>query len=404
MLFLLVAVAGTAWIAECPLLAAPPTVEKWSLWSDGVRLRGANVYQRRRYPFDGPDFLGPGPLGPPYTQDDFNRLAALGANAVVLSHPGLFTENPPYAIDADVQASLDAFINMASRAGLYVVISFRTGPGRSEATFDYFPENTYDNDRVWTDQQAHDAWPAMWRATAQRYKDNPVVVGYDLMVEPNSSGRLLNIYDPAEFYARYAGSLYDWNALYPSIVRAIREVDSMTPILVGGNNWSAAAWLPFVQADSDPRIVYTAHFYEPFTYTAQGPSAGLTYPGTFDPGDGVVQNIDGRWLRSAIAPVDAFRSAHPGKPVAITEFGVSRWAGGAGTYFSDVTSLFEEKGLNHFLWAWPSSWGPISDVDQFDYTHGPDPNLHVEDPASTLFAAVRADFARNRPARRRAVR
>ena len=63
--------------------------DKWALWVDGPHLRGANIYQRRVYPeLDGPEFLGPGPLGPPYTQEDLDRLSALGANYVNVSHPG----------------------------------------------------------------------------------------------------------------------------------------------------------------------------------------------------------------------------------------------------------------------------------------------------------------------------
>ncbi len=391
----LVLFAVAAILAETPAFAAPPIVDKWSLWSDGVRLRGANIYQRPRYPFDGPDFLGSGPVGPPYVQRDFDRLAALGANAVVLSHPGLFAENPPYAVDAGVQANLDTLITLASQAGLYSIIAFRTGPGRSEAAFGYFPDKTYDNDRVWTDQAAHDAWPEMWRYTAARYKDNPAVAGYELMVEPNSNG-LFEIYEPVDFYPRYAGTLYDWNALFPSIIRAIREVDAVTPILVGGLSWSAARWLPFVRVDSDPRTVYTVHHYEPFDYTNQDVSRLLPYPGG---------GYDQPWLRATLEPIDEFRAANPGRPVAVTEFGVVRWAPGAALYFSDVTALLEEKRVNHFLWVWHASWPPMAESDEFDFLHGPDPAVHNEVASSPLLDAVRADFARNlAPRRRRAVR
>ena len=115
------------------LAGATGGVDKYALWAGNTALRGANVYQRRVYPeLDGPHFLGPGPIGPPYTQDDFERLAAWGANLVVISHPGLFTEEPPYRLDFAVQENLDRLLEMAARAGLFAVISFRTGPGRSE--------------------------------------------------------------------------------------------------------------------------------------------------------------------------------------------------------------------------------------------------------------------------------
>ena len=79
-----------------PMATPTPTAEtvfdRWALWIEGTRLRGANIYQRRVYPeLDGPDFMGHRPVGPPYTQEGFDRLAALGANYVDISHPGLFT-------------------------------------------------------------------------------------------------------------------------------------------------------------------------------------------------------------------------------------------------------------------------------------------------------------------------
>ena len=74
--------------------------DKWMLWTGGTHLRGANIYRRRVYPeLDSPEFMGPGAVGPPYTQDDFDWLADLGANYVNLSHPGPFTEEPPYLPD-----------------------------------------------------------------------------------------------------------------------------------------------------------------------------------------------------------------------------------------------------------------------------------------------------------------
>ena len=73
--------------SESPLDPA----DKWSLWTHGTQLRGANIWSRVVVPdLDGTEFLGAEHVGPPYTQEDFNRLAELGANYINLSHPGLF--------------------------------------------------------------------------------------------------------------------------------------------------------------------------------------------------------------------------------------------------------------------------------------------------------------------------
>ena len=394
--------------------------DAWTLWATGVQLRGANVYQRRVYPeLDGPTFMGPGPFGPPFTQADFDALAALGANYVNLSHPGLFTETAPYTVDLDAQANLDNLLAMAAQADMFAVITFRTGPGRSEF-WAFWGEDTdrdpngwfdpgYYNNRVWGDQAAQDAWVEMWRYTAQRYRDNPIVVGYDLMCEPNSNevgsyplGPALELWDPDEFYATYGGSLYDWNQLYPRIVAAIRQVDPDTPILVGGMAYSEIEWLPYLEPVSDTRTLYTIHQYVPFSYTHQEPAASVyTYPGTLDlDWDGTPDTFDRAWLDSYLATVDAFINAHD-VPVAVNELGVHRWAPGADTFLDDQLNLLEQRGLNYALWEWATSYTPFSsEVDAFNFRHGPDPDHHT-DISNSLQSVVAAHWAQNvvRPSR-----
>jgi len=159
--------AETEAIPTASLLSPPsspsPSSDKWSLWTNGTQLRGANTWQRIVVPeLDGPDFLGSGYIGPPYTQADFDALASLGANYVNLSTPGLFTERPPYVLDEKVQSNLDRMIEMAANASLFAVITFRTGPGRSDFTFYRDGAGVwFDPDLliewVWTDQEAQDA-------------------------------------------------------------------------------------------------------------------------------------------------------------------------------------------------------------------------------------------------------
>ncbi|MBN1965458.1 MAG: cellulase family glycosylhydrolase [Anaerolineae bacterium] len=407
-------VHGTLWIDDLALLgtlptptAPPPTpvvgaYDKFALWVDGPHLRGANIWQRVVVPWvDGPEFLGSGHVGPPYTQEDFDRLAALGANYVNISGPGLFTEQPPYVLDEAVQANLDNLLAMIARADLFAVISFRTGPGRSDFTFyddniEEWGDRSLVVEHVWADQAAQDAWAEMWGYAAARYRDNPIVVGYDLMVEPNSAGRLLEIWEPADFYPAYAGTLYDWNRFYPAIVQAIRAVDTQTPILAGALGWSGVRWLAALQPVDDPRIVYTVHQYEPQAqYTHQEPPAANAYPGVYDVTyDGVPDVFDRAWLDAFLAPVDAFQARY-GVPVAVNEFGVERWVSNAADFMRDELALFEQRGMNNALWVWNPAWEPWSQsVDGFDLLHGPDPANHAA-VSNDLLEVVRAAWSQN---------
>jgi hypothetical protein len=282
---------------------------------------------------------------------------------------------------------------MIEKADMFAVISFRTGPGRSEFTFvsedlgDWFDES-YLNDTVWQDTEAQDAWVAMWEYTATRYKDNPIVAGFDLMVEPNSNETgshylhdYLDIWDPEEFYSEYGGSLYDWNQLYPRIITDIRNVDPHTPILVGANGYSSIAWLPHMKVVKDSRVVYMIHQYAPGQYAFQQPnSQKCSYPGMCDVNrDGQKEQLDRFWLEELLSIIDEFTARHR-VPVAVNEFGVSRWVPGAAQFIDDEMGLFEEKGMNNALWEW-QVWEPFSEkVNHLNFLFGPDPRNTTEVP------------------------
>jgi hypothetical protein len=375
--------------------------DKWGLWANGTQLRGANIWQAIVIPeLDGLEFKGPGPVGPPYSQDDFNRLAELGANYVSISGPGLFTEAAPYTVDLGVQAYLDNLVAMIASADMFVTIGFRTGPGRSEFTLccggDPYFEGYFD-DSIWEDQEAQDAWVDMWRYTAERYGTNPVVVGYKLMVEPNSPGVFLDVYEPDEFYPEFADTLLDWNQLYPRIVNGIREVDADTPILVGGTGWSAVVWLPYLQPVEDPRTVYVVHQYEPQEdFTHQEPSGRISYPGSLDLDyDGEDDPFNQEWLFDLLSPVQAFAAQYD-VPIVVDEYGVNRWVPGAAEYLDDQMALFEQFGFNYAIWEWQTSWEPFAeDVHDMNYLLGPDSANITDSISSSLLEVLTTYWERN---------
>lgn len=373
------------------------TLEKWDLWVGAAQLRGANIWQRIVIPdLDGAEFLGSDYIGPPYSQKDFNRLAALGANYVNISGPGLFTEEPPYQLDLQVQAHLDQLLDMIQKADLFAVITFRTGPGRSDFTFyrdgagDWFDPDLL-REWVWTDQAAQDAWVEMWRYTASRYQGHPVVVGYDLMCEPNAAG-IRDIWEPEDFYHDYAGTTLDWNQLYPRITLAIREVDLETPILIGGMGWSSIRWLPYLEPTGDSRTVYLVHQYEPQQeYTHQeNHYPKNSYPGEFDlDWDGIPDSFNREWLDNYFILIDEFQEEW-GVPIAVNEYGIVRWVPGGAKFLDDQLTLFEERGLNHAIWMWDPHWEPwTSEVNVINYRFGQNPGNQTEQMPNPLLDVIR---------------
>lgn len=392
---------------EVPPVSMEETT-KFSMWTGPAKLRGANIWQSRNYTeLHGEGTLGYGPAGPPYSQKDFNDLSALGANYVNISHPGLYTETPPYAPDTKMKENLDSLLDMIEKADMFAVITFRTGPGRSEF-WSVFGEDTqtnpengwfnpsYYNHTVWTNQEAQDAWGEMWRYTAEQYKNNSIVVGYDLMCEPNPGDVLLDLWEPDEFYPAYEGTSYDWNRFYPKIVSAIREKDSDTPILVQAMGYGAVAWLPFLETVNDAKTVYCAHQYEPFIYTHQAPgSLEHTYPGIFDTNDdGSEEQLNKTWLENLFSTIDDFSSAH-NAPVTINEFGLQRWEPGADAYMKDIMDIMEQMRMNHALWQWSSSWEPFAWNNAFNIRYGAHPSNQQDNLSNALLQVIKANWSKN---------
>ncbi len=374
---------------------------KWELWRNGTQLRGANIWQRIRVPSLDQDYLGSDYIGPPYTQDDFDELARRGANYVNLSLPGLFTITPPYQVDENAAAHLDRILDMVAQANLFAVISFRSGPGRSDFTFYrdgagvwYDPELLIET--VWSEQAAQDAWAEMWRYTAQRYRNHPVVIGYTLMVEPNADEVALDIYDPEEFYRRYANTLYDWNRFYPPLVQAIRQVDRETPILVSGMGWGSVLWVPYLTVVEDPYLVLAVHQYAPFVYTNQQPHQNFTYPGTFDlDWDSQPDTFNWNWIADYFRRLEDKRQQHP-IPQTINEFGVARWAPQGDQFLLDQITYFEEHQTNYAIWVWDSSWEAWQTWGSkaMNFLFGPDPNNFSETP-NAISAVIMNAWSRN---------
>ncbi|MBR9826276.1 MAG: glycoside hydrolase family 5 protein [Alphaproteobacteria bacterium] len=350
-------------LAALPALAAAPNgwaqeQDKYRLWDNatGPHLRGAVLVQRRVYPqIDGPEFLGPGPVGTPITDDALDRLAASGANLAILSHPGIFSEVAPYRLDEAVLTHLSTLIARCAQRGLYVVIGFRTGPGRSEFTFhredgdSWFPAHMI-NERVWSDYACHDAWARMWRETAQRFRAWPNVAGYLLMVEPNANqaGPQGEIWEAERLRAAVASTPADWPALARRLRDAIREVDGETPILVSPDGYANAQFEPLLGLRGDPSLVLALHDYAPREYTHQPIAADIA----FTPADALIAPpTHPRWM--------------------VGEFGAVRWAPRLTRFLEQRINGLEAAGAGWSWFRWDGGWRIYEDQEnRFNLDYG----------------------------------
>jgi hypothetical protein len=359
--------------------------DKMLLWdeSEGTHLRGADLHPCASNLAD--------TCEGPTTLQDVTDLRDLGANLINASYPGVFTEEPPYEVNSATLGYLDDLIDWAETADIFVVIHFRTGPGRNEAAIVGEDDPLHD---VWTDEEAHNAWIDMWRFTAERYRESPAVAGYDLMVEPHVNTVVEADLGPEAFQEQTEDTLRDWNAFAAEMTEGIREVDVETPIIVNSLNWADPEWFLALEPTGDPRTVYSFHAYGPDEYTHQdyepGSEFDVEYPGEVDE-DGELVTFDRDWLEESLSPVAEFSDEY-GVPIYVGEFGSMRWVPSAVEFHRDQTELFEEHGWNYAYYTWRTDDG---EWDGFNLEIGTDPENHSGDPENPLLAVHRDRWDRN---------
>jgi len=301
---------------------------KRALWDNrtGPHLRGAVFVQRRVYrELDGPDFLGPGPVGAPVTDAALDLLAETGANLASWSGPGPFMETAPFNRDPEIEDHIGAWLDACRARGLFTVLCFRSGPGRSAFAFhpeeSWYPRALYDAS-IWRDREKQDAWAAMTVHVLRLYGGHPALAGVLAMDEPN--GADLGLPDV-------------WPHMAARITAAVSASghDQETPLLLSPDRWARTSHAAAMREATGPGPVMVVHDYEPWAYTHQEAGAGVS----FDP----------RTQRLETPAPDQ-------GPWAMLEFGAVRYAPGLETYLSDRISVLEAAGANWAAFRWTSGW------------------------------------------------
>ena len=321
------AAALTAAFAPPGLRLASYTTQpasRLALWDNGSgpHLRGAVFVQRRVYnDVDGSTFLGPGPLGAPVSQGALNALADTGANLAVWSGAGLFAETGRFAVDPAIEDHIGRWLEMCQRAGLYTVIGFRTGPGRSAFAFhpddDWYPRRLLNN-TLWRDEEAQAAWVAMCLHAARSFGSHPALAGILAMVEPNGSD--LGLPDV-------------WPAMAAALNRSWAQ-SSGVPLILSPDRWARAEALGAMQPVSAHTVI-NVHDYAPWEYTHQAEGRRVALTG------------DGTDLARALARQPRW---------CCLEFGAALHAPDLGRYFQTRIAALEGAGANWAAFRWPSGW------------------------------------------------
>ena len=179
---------------------------------------------------------------------DIRRIAELGYNSVrpALNARLFLTETePPRPVEEGYQL-LDNLVSWCKANGIYVIIDMHGAPGGQ--TGQNIDDCENDQPELFQQTKYQDRLVDLWTTLARRYRDEPVVAGYDLLNEPL----------PAKTgaAAKYKKKL---EPLYQRVTKAIREVDTKHMIVLEGFDW-ANDWSEFTKP-FDKNLVYQFHYY-----------------------------------------------------------------------------------------------------------------------------------------------
>lgn len=255
-------------------------------------------------------------------------------------------------IPAADRAELRRVLNEADRAGIKVVLTMLSLPGARWRQ----NNDSRDDGRLWQERDFQTDAIRFWKELAAGIGRHPAVVGYDLLNEPHPARTLAGLEDVASpEYARWwrsaRGTPADLNRFYRRIVAAIREVDRSTPILLESSAYADAAAMGLLEPLDDPHVLYSFHFYEPWSYTTRRVNKGrYAYPDRMPRGWNAGTE---RWPRNRIPgmfdPVARWAAANgvPANRIVLGEFGCSRRVEGVAAYLSDVIDAANARG-----WHW----------------------------------------------------
>jgi endoglucanase len=180
------------------------------------------------------------------TASDIRFIKQSGFNSirVPFSYRLFVSDASSAALEGPGYELLDRVIDWCRREGLYVILDMHAAPGGQ--TGDNI-DDSFGYPFLFESTESQQLTINLWRKIAARYRDQPTVIGYDLLNEP-----IAHFFDTALLNPKL-------QPLYRRIVSGIREVDRNHIIFLGGAQWDTN--FKVFGAPFDPKLVYTFHKY-----------------------------------------------------------------------------------------------------------------------------------------------
>jgi aryl-phospho-beta-D-glucosidase BglC (GH1 family) len=181
------------------------------------------------------------------TAEDIHYLKSIGMNSIRIPFNYRLFTREDYMGDDDPERGfryLDLLVGWCRNEKLYLILDMHCAPGGQ--TGDNI-DDSYGYPFLFEDEAARKLCTAIWKKIANRYKNESVIIGYDLLNEP-----IAHYFDKEKLNPLL-------EPFYKQVTSAIRAVDKNHIIFLGGAQWNSN-FQPF-GSPFDTKLVYTFHKY-----------------------------------------------------------------------------------------------------------------------------------------------
>ena len=298
-----------------------------------------------------------------YTKKDFENIKSLGCDVIRLPINLFYMagSKPAYTVDPLFFEFLDQAVSWAEELHMYLLI-----------------DNHSTDDIASLNPDLESILSTVWSQMAVHYKDRSSYILFEIMNEPHGL------------------TTQDWGRIQQTAITAIRKVDAVHTIIVGPSNWNSYNDLNLLPVYTDPNLLYTFHFYDPFIFTHQGatwpvPSMGslanVPFPYNAAAMPAVPSDLAGTWVAGSIGNyrIDGtVAKVHELIDIAVafkTSRNVNLYCGEFGVYnqnskdadrtywYSEMRKYLEAKGIAWTTWDYQGGFGLFKkgSNELFDY-------------------------------------
>ena len=249
------------------------------------------------------------------TEEDFKRVASWGMNCIRLPF------HYKVGADAGTISYLDQAIRWARKHKVYLILDLHAAYGAQNP--DWHSDSLNGKTELWTKKNNRQKTYLLWEKLADRYKDETIIAGYDVLNEA--------VLDDTDLL----------NEFYRESIKAIRRSDKNHILFIEGKHW--AQQLDVLDDFADDNWVYSIHYYEPMEF-AFNLIPFMRYP---------LDNFNKGSLQRRMEGYARFAQKKQ-RPVHVGEFGVNYRQGvyNEHVYLHDELKCFNDFGFHWNYWTY----------------------------------------------------